>query len=70
MNLKSLNIKWVIGSIYLLLLITGITFLLVNYNISDFLSYDFIRLNKNIILEYKNENFLFLTTELPTFFSL
>ena len=61
MNLKSLNIKWVIGSIYLLLLITGITFLLVNYNISDFLSYDFIRLNKNIILEYKNENFLVLT---------
>ena len=62
MNLKLLNVKWVIGSIYLLLLIAGIIFLLTNYNISDFFSYDFIRLNKNIILEYKNENFLILTS--------
>jgi len=62
MNLKSLNVKWVIGSIYLLLLIAGITFLLTNYNISDFFSYEFIRLNKNIILEYRRENFLALTS--------
>ena len=62
MNLKLLNVKWVIGSIYLLLLIAGITFLLTNYNISDFFSYEFIRLNKNIILEYRRENFLFLTS--------
>ena len=61
MNLKLLNVKWVIGSIYLLLLIAGITFLLTNYNISNFFSYEFIRLNKNIILEYKRENFLALT---------
>ena len=61
MNLKLLNIKWVIGSIYLLLLIAGITFLLANYNISDFFSYEFIRLNKNVILEYRRENFLILT---------
>jgi len=31
MDLKLLNIKWVIGSIYLLLLIVGITFFLTNY---------------------------------------
>ncbi len=62
MNLKSLNVKWVIGSIYLLLLIAGITFLLTNYNISDFFSYEFIRVNKNIILEYRRENFLALTS--------
>ena len=61
MNLKLLNIKWVIGSIYLLLLIVGITFFLTNYNISNFFSYEFIRLNKNTILEYKRENFLTLT---------
>ena len=61
MKLKLLNVKWVIGSIYLLLLIVGITFLLTNYNISDFFSYEFIRLNKNTILEYKRENFLTLT---------
>ena len=61
MNLKLLNVKWVIGSIYLLLLIVGITFFLTNYNISNFFSYEFIRLNKNTILEYKRENFLTLT---------
>ena len=62
MDLKLLNIKWVIGSIYLLLLIVGITFLLSKYNISDFFSYEFIRLNKNVILEYRRENFLILTS--------
>ena len=67
MNLKLLNIKWVIGSIYLLLLIAGIIFLLTNYNISDFFSYEFIRLNKNIILEYRRENFLILTILFFTF---
>ena len=61
MNLKSLNVKWVLGSVYLLLLIAGITFLLSKYNISDFFSYEFIRLNKNVILEYRRENFLILT---------
>lgn len=62
MKLKLSNVKWIIGFIYLLLLIAGITFLLRNYNISDFFSYEFIRLNKNIILEYKRENFLILTS--------
>ena len=61
MKLKLSNIKWIIGSIYLLLLIAGITFLLTNYNILDFFSYEFIRVNKNTILDYKNENFLALT---------
>ena len=67
MNLKLLNIKWVIGFIYLLLLIVGITFLLSKYNISDFFSYEFIRLNKNVILEYRRENFLILTILFFTF---
>ncbi len=62
MNSKLLNIKWIVGSIYLLLLIAGITFLLTNYNISDFFSYEFIKLNKNTILEYKSENFITLTS--------
>ena len=61
MNSKLSNVKWIIGSIYLLLLIIGITFLLRNYSISDFFSYEFIKLNKNTILEYKHENFLNLT---------
>ena len=62
MNLKLLKVKWVIGFIYLLLLIAGIIFLLTNYNISDFFSYEFIRLNKNTILEYRRENFLALSS--------
>ena len=61
MNFKLSNIKWIVGLLYLLLLITGIYFLLTNYNIADFLSYEFIRLNKNTILEYKNQNFMLLT---------
>ena len=67
MNFKLSNIKWIIGLLYLLLLMTGIYFLLTNYNISDFLSYEFIRINKNTILEYKNENFLYLTFVFFTF---
>ena len=62
MNSKLPNLKWIIGSIYLLLLIAGITYLVRNYNISDFFSYEFIRLNKNTILDYKSENLLALTT--------
>ena len=62
MNLDLPNIKWIIGSIYVLLLIAGITFLLTNYNISDFFSYEFIKQNKNTILEYRRENFLTLTS--------
>jgi len=67
MDLKLLNIKWAIGFIYLLLLIVGITFLLSKYNISDFFSYEFIRLNKDVILEYRRENFLILTILFFTF---
>ena len=62
MKIKLLNLKWVLGSIYVLLLIVGVTFLLTIYNISDFFSYEFIRLNKNEILEYKSKNFLLLTS--------
>ena len=42
-------------------------YLIGNYNISDFFSYEFIRVNKNTILEYKKENFLALTIIFFTF---
>jgi len=61
MNLQSVNIKLILGAVYLLLLVSGILFFVSHYNVSDFLSYEFIRLNKNVILEYKYENFLILT---------
>ena len=61
MEMKSTNIKLVFAAIYLLLIVVATSYLIVNYNISDFFSYEFIRENKNIILEYRKENFLSLT---------
>ena len=61
MEMKSTNIKLVFAAIYLLLIVVATSYLIVNYNISDFFSYEFIRVNKNIILECRKENFLSLT---------
>ena len=57
--------KLVVGIIYLAIISIGIYFLFSAVDIQDLMSYEFIRLNKDIILKYKNENFLFLTA---TFF--
>jgi len=62
MNLSSLNLKLIIGLAYLSILSIGLYFLLSTIDIKDLMSYEFIRSNKDIILKYKNENFLFLTT--------
>ena len=61
MNLNSLNLKIIIGIIYLVIISTGLYFLFSFVDIKDLMSYEFIRSNKDIILKYKNENFLFLT---------
>ena len=61
MNLKSLNLKLVIGIIYLVILVAGISTLLSFVDIRDLMSYDFIRSNKDIILEYRRNSFLILT---------
>ena len=60
MNLNSLNFKLILGITYLAILSTGLYFLFSAVDIKDLMSYEFIRLNKDIIFEYKNENFLFL----------
>ena len=60
MNLSSLNFKVILGAIYLALLSIGLYFLFSVVDIKDLMSYEFIRLNKDIILKYKTENFLFL----------
>ena len=60
MNLSSLNFKVILGAIYLALLSIGLYFLFSVVDIKDLMSYEFIRLNKDIILKYKIENFLFL----------
>ena len=61
MNLNSLNLKIIIGAIYLVIILIGLYFLFSVVDIKDLMSYEFIKLNKDIILKYKNENFLFLT---------
>ena len=60
MNLNSINLKLILGITYLVIISFGLYFLFSVVDIKDLMSYEFIRLNKNIILKYKNENFLFL----------
>tara|TARA_B100000029_G_scaffold108037_1_gene99330 strand:+ start:2856 stop:3578 length:723 start_codon:yes stop_codon:yes gene_type:complete len=62
MNLNSLNLKIIIGAIYLAIISIGLYFLFSIIDIKDLMSYEFIRQNKDVILKYKTENFLFLTT--------
>lgn len=61
MNFTSRNLKLAIGAIYLLILFFGLYYLFSLVDLKDLTSYEFIRSNKDIILEYKNNNFLFLT---------
>ena len=60
MNLSALNLKLVLGITYFAILLIGLYFLFSAVDIKDLMSYEFIRLNKDIILKYKSENFLFL----------
>ena len=61
MNLNSLNLKLVLGIIYIAIISVGLYFLFSVIDLKDLMSYEFIKLNKDIILKYKSENFLFLT---------
>ena len=61
MNLNSLNLKLVLGTIYIVIISVGLYFLFSVIDLKDLMSYEFIKLNKDIILKYKSENFLFLT---------
>ncbi len=61
MNLGSKNFKLIVGAIYLSILFIGLFFLFSYMDIKDLTSYEFIRSNKDLILEYKNNNFTLLT---------
>ncbi len=61
MYLNSSGIKIIIGAIYLTIISIGLYFLFSIVDIKDLMSYEFIKSNKDIILKYKNDNFLFLT---------
>ena len=60
MNLNSLNLKLILGVTYLAIISIGLYFLFSVVDIKDLMSYEFIRLNKDVILKYKSENFLLL----------
>ena len=62
MNTNSLNPKLILGIAYLVIISTGLYFLFSVVDLKDLLSYEFIKSNKDIILKYKSENFLFLAT--------
>jgi uncharacterized membrane protein YdjX (TVP38/TMEM64 family) len=61
MNLNSLSLKLFLGITYLAIISSGLYFLFSVVDIKDLMSYEFIRQNKDVILKYKSENFLFLT---------
>ena len=61
MKLNTLNLKIFLGITYLALISIGLYFLFSAIDVRDLTSYEFIRSNKNVILQYKNKNFLFLT---------
>jgi len=61
MNLNSLNLKIIIGVIYSAIIAVGLYFLFSVFDLNDLMSYEFIKINKDVILKYKSENFLFLT---------
>jgi len=61
MNLGSLNLKIIIAIVYLIIISIGLFFLLSVVDIRDLTNYEFIRSNKDIILEYRRNNFLALT---------
>ena len=60
MNIKFINIKLVIGAIYLATISIGLYFLFSVFDLKDLTSYEFIKSNKDIIIKYKEENLLFL----------
>ena len=62
MKLDYSNFKIYLGGVYLVVLFLAIYFLFSTFDLKDLTSYEFIRLNKDTILEYKRENFLALTT--------
>lgn len=60
MEITSKNLKITIGAIYLTVLFVGLFFLFSIIDIKDLSDYEFIRSNKDIILQYKNNNLFFL----------
>ena len=60
MKLESLNFKIYLGGIYLTVLCIAIYFLFLTFDMKDLTSYEFIKDNREMILEYKDNNIFFL----------
>ena len=57
---RSLNFKFILGIIYLVIFSIGLYFLFFVIDIKDLTNYELIKVNRDIIFKYKTENFLFL----------
>ena len=53
MNLSSFNIKIIIGTTYLAILLIGLFFLFSIIDVKELMSYEFIRENRELIIKYK-----------------
>jgi len=60
MNLKSLPFKIVIGTIYLIVLICFLSWVLFSVGIENLMDYDFIRSQKSTLDTYKENHFFYL----------
>tara|TARA_B110000438_G_scaffold303611_1_gene365965 strand:+ start:2407 stop:3126 length:720 start_codon:yes stop_codon:yes gene_type:complete len=65
--MRTLNFKLILGITYLIIITVALYLLFSVIDIKDLTSYEFIRVNKDLILKYKNDNFLFLTIVFFTF---
>ena len=65
--MRTLNLKLILGITYLIIITIALYLLFSVIDIKDLTSYEFIRINKDLILKYKNDNFLFLTIIFFTF---
>ena len=61
MKLESSNFKIYLGRVYLIVLFTVIYFFWSNFDLKDLTSYEFVKENRETILEYKDNNIFFLT---------
>ena len=61
MNLNLSNLKVILGVIYLVIISAGLVLLFSIIEPKDLMSYEFIKSNKDIFLQYKNENLVSLT---------
>ena len=64
MSISSKNFKIIIGAVYLIVLFVVLFFL---FSAIDLNSYEFIRSNKDIILEFKNNNLILLVISFSIF---